>query len=136
VIRNKIAYWRSIMNEGKGISRAHLARHVGVGRSFITKLEKDKAQPSAKLMFQISQYFGQPIEELFQDDSEKIKQSTLCPKTIPERQSVEASVATVPAKPLCNLPATLPVRPVGLGVNCGQIAGKSSGEGHGAPVAQ
>jgi DNA-binding XRE family transcriptional regulator len=47
MIINSIAHWRSKMNNGKGISQAHLARRIGVGRSCVTKLEKGKAQPSA-----------------------------------------------------------------------------------------
>lgn len=66
MISNNIAHWRSIWNRGKGISRAHLARKIRVGRSYVTKLEKGTAQPSAEIMFRVARYFEQSIESIFQ----------------------------------------------------------------------
>ncbi len=54
------------MNQGKGVSQAHLARRLSVGRSFVTKLEKGKALPSAEVMFRMARYFKQPVEAVFQ----------------------------------------------------------------------
>ncbi len=65
MISNSIAAWRAKANEGKGITQAHLARRVGVGRSFITKLEKGIAQPGAELMLRTAAYFKQPVESIF-----------------------------------------------------------------------
>jgi DNA-binding XRE family transcriptional regulator len=65
MIINNIAYWRSTMNRGKGVSQAHLARKVGVGRSFVTKLEKGRTQPGAELMFRVARYLLQPVESVF-----------------------------------------------------------------------
>jgi putative transcriptional regulator len=114
MISNNIAYWRSTMNEGKGVSQAHVARKVGVGRSFVTKLEKGTAQPGAELMFSFARYFKQPVDAIFQQDNGvKIKPVIIYANTIPERQSVKTNFTTVPAEPLCNSPATSPARPAG-----------------------
>lgn len=56
------------LRERKGVSKAHLARRVGVNRSFITRLEQGRAQPSARLMFKIAGYFGCEISVAFQCD--------------------------------------------------------------------
>lgn len=50
----------------KGVTKAHLARRVGVDRSYVTKLEQGKMQPSGEMMFRIARYLGQPLEEVFQ----------------------------------------------------------------------
>ncbi|MGD1089788.1 MAG: helix-turn-helix domain-containing protein [Verrucomicrobiota bacterium] len=65
MIINNIAYWRTTMNAGKGVSQAHLARNVGVSRSFVTKLEKSKSQPGAELMLRMAGYFNQPVGAIF-----------------------------------------------------------------------
>src|SRR5581483_891899 len=66
MIKNNITHWRSTMNNGKGVSKAHLARRVGVSRSFVTKLENGTAQPSAEVMFRIAAYFKQRVEAVFE----------------------------------------------------------------------
>jgi putative transcriptional regulator len=100
MIKNKIAYWRSKRNDGKGISRAHLARQIGVGRSFVTKLEKGNATPGAELMFRVARYFGQPLEAIFQQiDDKKVTQAILCSKVIPFSQSFEANCVLACSKP-------------------------------------
>lgn len=87
MIANNIAYWRSTMNQGKGISRAHLARRVGVGRSFVTKLEKGIAQPGAELMLRIAAYFKQPVEAIFQQiKSSQSNDMVTWPTAIPSSQ--------------------------------------------------
>ncbi|MFZ4695943.1 MAG: helix-turn-helix transcriptional regulator [Verrucomicrobiia bacterium] len=65
-VSNSIGQWRSRREGGKGISKAHLARRIGVSRSHVVRLEQGKVQPSAKTMFRIARYFGCRIEELFQ----------------------------------------------------------------------
>lgn len=54
-----------------GISKAHLARRVGVSRSYITRLEQGAREPSAEVMFRIAQYFGCHVEDVFhyEDDA-------------------------------------------------------------------
>jgi DNA-binding XRE family transcriptional regulator len=87
MILNDIACWRAKANNGEGISRAHLARRVGVGRSFITKLEKGVAQPGAELMLRIAAYFKQPVESIFWfAESATYSPSSERNNTIPGRQ--------------------------------------------------
>jgi DNA-binding XRE family transcriptional regulator len=112
MIINNIAYWRSIMNKGKGISQAHLARRVGVGRSFVTKLEKGIGQPGAEFMLRVARYFKQPVEAIFWNiHSADSQPANICAKTIPIRQI--HAFASAPARPMCNQPATPPARPAG-----------------------
>lgn len=58
--------WRAKANDGRGISKAWLARKIGASRSYVVKLERGKCQPSAEMMFKIAAYFGQPVEVIFQ----------------------------------------------------------------------
>jgi putative transcriptional regulator len=64
MITNLVAKWR----DAKGVSKAHLARRVGVARSYMTKLEQGKLQPSGEMMFRIARYLGRPLEEVFQHE--------------------------------------------------------------------
>jgi DNA-binding XRE family transcriptional regulator len=115
MIKNNIAYWRSTMDEGKGISRAYLARQIGVGRSFVTKMEKGTGKAGGELMFRVARYFKQPIEAIFrQDDGPGAVPAIFCAKTIPNRQSSKASFASVSAKPMRPSLATPPARPTGM----------------------
>jgi putative transcriptional regulator len=112
MIKNKIKYWRSTMNKGKGISQADLARQVGVGRSFVTKLEKGTAQPGADLMFRVARYFKQPVEAIFkQVRGAQTEPVIICTKTIPDSQF--NTFASYSVNSMCNQPATLPARPAG-----------------------
>jgi putative transcriptional regulator len=62
MVTNLVSKWRM----AKKVSKAQLARRIGVDRSYVTKLEQGKMQPSGEMMFRISKYFGQPLEEVFQ----------------------------------------------------------------------
>ena len=62
MIINSLTKWR----QAKGVSKAHLARRIGVDRSYVTKLEQGKMQPSGEMMFRIAKYLGQPLEAIFQ----------------------------------------------------------------------
>jgi putative transcriptional regulator len=62
MITNCVTKWR----QAKGVSKAHLARRVGVSRSYATKLEQGKMQPSGEMMFRIAKYLEQPLEVVFQ----------------------------------------------------------------------
>lgn len=64
MITNELSKWRARQGRG-GISKAQLARRVGVNHSHITRLEQGKTQPSAELMFRFAQYFGCDIEDIF-----------------------------------------------------------------------
>jgi putative transcriptional regulator len=62
MVTNTVATWRI----KKGVTKAHLARQVGVARSYMTKLERGTMQPSGEMMFRIARYLGRPLEEVFQ----------------------------------------------------------------------
>jgi DNA-binding XRE family transcriptional regulator len=110
MIKNRIAYWRSTMNQGKGISQAHLARQIGVGRSFVTKLEKAGAQPGAELMFRIARYFKQSVETIFQHvEDGNAKHAYSHHDVMPASQIHGFSAAL--AKPLRTSEAALSARP-------------------------
>ena len=112
MIINNITYWRSTMNEGKGISLAHLARRVGVGRSFVTKLEKGSAQPGAELMFRVARYFKQPVEAIFNHvDRADISSLHISDILIPASQFIELSL--ISAASMSRRSATPPARPAG-----------------------
>jgi putative transcriptional regulator len=62
MITNCVTKWR----QAKRVSKAQLARRVGVDRSYVTKLEQGKMQPSGEMMFRIAKYLEQPLEAVFQ----------------------------------------------------------------------
>lgn len=62
MVTNSIAKWRL----AKGFTKARLARGVDVHRSYVTKLEQGKKQPSGEMMFRIAKELGQPLAEVFQ----------------------------------------------------------------------
>lgn len=70
MVINKITSWRAARG-GKGISKAHLARRIGMTRSYMTKLEQGKLQPSASVMFKLADYFQCKIEDIFQYQPDK-----------------------------------------------------------------
>jgi DNA-binding XRE family transcriptional regulator len=134
MITNHIALWRSKMNDGKGISQAHLARRIGVGRSFVTKLEKG-AQPSADLMFRVARYFKQPVEEVFEQvDDDKQGVSSTAIITMPSSQL--SDFAPAPANPVCKQPATLPARPARRGQSRDKSLVSPTAKVVASPVAQ
>ena len=53
------------LREKEGISQEELARKLGVTRQTIIAIEKGKYDPSLRLAFKISKFFGKPIEEIF-----------------------------------------------------------------------
>ena len=58
---NKVAEWR----KQKGVSKAHMARQIGVERSYMTKLEQGRIQPTGEKMLRIAEYLKQPVEAVF-----------------------------------------------------------------------
>ena len=62
MVSNSIAKWRL----EKGFTKARLARGVGVHRSYVTKLEQGKKQPSGDVMFRIAKELGKPLAEVFE----------------------------------------------------------------------
>ena len=76
MITNTVSKWR----QAKGVTKAHLARRVGVARSYVTKLEQGALQPSGEMMFRIAKYLGQPLEAVFQHVLPKTGGDFLAPK--------------------------------------------------------
>jgi DNA-binding XRE family transcriptional regulator len=62
---NHLKEWRARRGK-RGIKKADLARHLGVDRAFVTRLEQGKARPSLELALRIAQYFGCPVEAIFE----------------------------------------------------------------------
>jgi putative transcriptional regulator len=71
-----VAKWR----REKDVSKAQMARRIGVERSYMTKLEQQRLQPSAEMMFRIAKYLGQPLESLFQYEQSSNSSAIFCPK--------------------------------------------------------
>ena len=61
IARNKIEEIRT----QKGIKQDELAKILGVSRQTISSLENGRYNPSIKLAYDISKYFGMTIEEVF-----------------------------------------------------------------------
>jgi transcriptional regulator with XRE-family HTH domain len=61
MIINTVTEWRV----KRGVSKAHMARRIGVERSYMTKLEQGRVQPSSGKMLRIAEYLKQPVEVLF-----------------------------------------------------------------------
>jgi transcriptional regulator with XRE-family HTH domain len=115
------------MNNGKGISLAHLARQTGVGRSFVTKLEKGTSQPGAELMLRMARYFKQTVEAIFQlVDGKKAKSAIACMDMIPDSQSIKPFFKSPPVKRAGNESTAAP------GIASGTEAGKYNSLGKAA----
>ena len=54
----------------RGWSQAELAERLDVSRQSVNAIETGKYDPSLPLAFKISRLFGQPIEALFEDESD------------------------------------------------------------------
>ncbi|KGP74536.1 helix-turn-helix transcriptional regulator [Pontibacillus yanchengensis] len=60
-MKNNIKLYRAKRN----ITQAKLAEDVSVTRQTVISLEREKYEPSLKLAYRISSYFGVRIEEMF-----------------------------------------------------------------------
>lgn len=49
----------------RGLNQETFARALGVSRQTVSAIETGKYNPSLDLAFAISDFFGQPIEEIF-----------------------------------------------------------------------
>lgn len=65
MIRNELSEWRKCFGK-KGITKAALARKLGVSRSYITKLENGTLQPSGRMMLKIADLFNCRVEDIFE----------------------------------------------------------------------
>ena len=63
-MRNEIRALRT----GRGLSQAELAEAVSVSRQTINSIEKGRYTPSLPLAMALARYFGQTVEEVFDDD--------------------------------------------------------------------
>ena len=64
MLKNSVKKWRLERN----ITKAGLARRIGVCRSYVTKLELGRIQPSGEVMFRIAEYFKIRVEDVFQHE--------------------------------------------------------------------
>ena len=65
MVKNHLKEWRARLTQ-RGLSKAALARRIGVNRSYVTRLEQGKALPSLPVALQMAKFFGCTVEELFQ----------------------------------------------------------------------
>ncbi len=63
-MNNKLKVLRAMHNW----SQAELATHLDVSRQAVNAIETGKYDPSLPLAFKIARLFGQPIEEIFDDE--------------------------------------------------------------------
>jgi putative transcriptional regulator len=62
-----------VLRAERAWSQADLADHLGVSRQTVNAIEVGKYDPSLPLAFKIARLFGQPIEQIFQDDDAAAK---------------------------------------------------------------
>ena len=55
------------LRTGRGLSQAELAEAVKVSRQTINSIEKGRYTPSLPLAIALARYFGQTVEEVFDD---------------------------------------------------------------------
>jgi putative transcriptional regulator len=56
------------LRTGRGLSQAQLAEAVKVSRQTINSIEKGRYIPSLPLALALARYFGQTVEEVFDDN--------------------------------------------------------------------
>ena len=126
VLKNSIQKW---LNR-KDASKAELASAIGRSRSYVTRLERGEIRPSVEAMFRIAEFFGCPVEAVFQHvANENEPAAFFTSKVLPSGQRKSFTPAL--AKPLYSPVAAPPARPVGMVQIKGQIVGRSNGEGCG-----
>ena len=67
MVSNKVKEYREkilIADEFK-VTKAHLARKIGVSRSYVTKLEKDEICPSLEVAQRLASYLNCKLDDLF-----------------------------------------------------------------------
>lgn len=53
------------LRKARGLSQEDFARAIRVSRQTVSSIENGRYNPSLELAFTISDFFGQPIEEIF-----------------------------------------------------------------------
>jgi putative transcriptional regulator len=125
MLNNKVTLWR----QQKGVSKAHLARRIGVSRSYVTRLEQGNLQPSAGVLFRIAGYFKCRVEDIFEHVPDSGAGGFFTPPVSPisQRSDIHNGLGQAVVQPTgCS------ARPSsGKGEIKGQIVGRSNGEGCG-----
>lgn len=60
-----------VLRAEKNITQEKLAQDIGVSRGTILEIERGTFNPSLKLAFRISGYFGKKIDEVFEVNKEE-----------------------------------------------------------------
>jgi transcriptional regulator with XRE-family HTH domain len=97
----------------KRASKADLASAIERSRSYVTRLERGDIRPSAEAMFRIAEYFGCPVEDVFQHNADENQTEVFfMSKVLPSGQRINFTSAA--AKPVCCVMAAPPARPAGM----------------------
>jgi len=78
------------------MSKATLARRIGVARSYMTKLENERLEPSGPVMLRFAHVLQRPVEGIFQLAEVPNGQAAFEP--ISRRASVRAGESTITAE--------------------------------------
>lgn len=62
-----------VLRAEKDITQEKLAQDIGVSRGTILEIERGTFNPSLKLAFKISDYFGKNINEVFELNREELE---------------------------------------------------------------
>jgi putative transcriptional regulator len=57
------------LRDSRGLSQASLAEALGVSRQTINSIEKDRYTPSLPLALALGRFFGERVEEIFDDEA-------------------------------------------------------------------
>lgn len=60
-----------VLRAEKNITQEKLAQDIGVSRGTILEIERGTFNPSLKLAFRISDYFGKKVDEVFEVNKEE-----------------------------------------------------------------
>jgi DNA-binding XRE family transcriptional regulator len=83
------------------MSKATLARRIGVARSYMTKLENGQLQPSGAAMLRFAHVLERPVEDIFELVEKPIGRAAFHP--ISRRASVRAGESINPAENYKNM---------------------------------
>ena len=109
VLKNTIQKWL----KRKQVSKAEMASAIERSRSYVTRLERGEIHPSAEAMFRIAEFFGRPVEDVFQHVADEDQTGAFfTPNMLPSGQHINLTSAL--AKPMCKQPAAPPARPAGM----------------------
>lgn len=108
------------LREERGVTKAHLARKLGVSPAYVTLLEQGKRAPSGELMLRIAAYFQRSVEAVFKVVPDA---ATTAQHPFPGGSGQAAGADS----------ASVSVNPTGPAVP-GLIVVTSHGDGRGAPV--